>query len=101
MQIDLRWAAGCSARSPARCRTGRHRTGRYSHDRRLWCWAITRGDPVGKKFIRSFIKKGYEGPDEPFITGGVQPVGDTVVANKRYIFPLEKEYKDLLTTVSL
>jgi hypothetical protein len=55
----------------------------------------------GKKFIKTLIKTKFDGPDEPFVTGGVEPVGTTKVAGKRYVFPLEKEYKDLLTTVTL
>ena len=62
-------------------------------------FAPSKEDGVG--FIKMFIKKEYKGPVEPFITGGLQPVGTTSVPEKRYIFPLESEYKGLLTTANL
>jgi hypothetical protein len=40
---------------------------------------------VPRKFIKAFIKKRFEGPDEAFVTGGVEPVGTTTVA-KNAIF---------------
>jgi hypothetical protein len=54
-----------------------------------------------KAFLKTYIKKGYSGKIEPFVTGGVEPVGTAVLPEKKYIFPLEKEYLTFLVSVTL
>jgi hypothetical protein len=63
--------------------------------------AFAPSEDDAKSFIKGYIRAGYKGPVRPFVTGGLQPVGKTVVPGKKYVFPLEKEYKSLLTKATL
>lgn len=68
------------------------------HPRGFRAFAPAKGE--GKAFIKNYIRSGYAGNEAPFVTGGLHPVGKTVVPGKKYVFPLEKEYKGLLATAT-
>jgi hypothetical protein len=51
----------------------------------------------GKAFIKQFVSSGYTGGVTPFVFGGLEPTGSTVIAGKKHVFPLESDYKTLLT----
>lgn len=49
-----------------------------------------------KAFVKKFVSSGYTGGVSPFVFGGLEPAGSTVIANKKHVYPLEAEYKSLL-----
>ena len=51
----------------------------------------------GKAFIKQFVSSGYTGGVTPFVFGGLEPTGSTVIAGKKHVFPLESDYKTLLS----
>ena len=57
----------------------------------------TNADQV-KAFIKGYISSGYTGGVTPFVFGGLEPTGSTVIAGKKHVYPLESDYKTLLAT---
>jgi hypothetical protein len=51
-----------------------------------------------KAFIKAYISASYTGTVSPFVFGGLEPAGQSVIAGKKHVFPLDAEYKGLLTT---
>jgi hypothetical protein len=47
-------------------------------------------------FIKNYILSGYSGTSAPFVIGGLEPAGKAVIAGKKHVFPLEKDYLGLL-----
>jgi len=53
-------------------------------------------DADGKAFVKAFIDANFTGGVSPFIIGGLEPTGSTLIPGKKHIFPLESEYNGLL-----
>lgn len=58
--------------------------------------AIAAHDDHIKAFIKAFIRADFPGGVRPFVSGGLEPSGKSVISGKRYVFPLESEYMGLL-----
>jgi hypothetical protein len=52
----------------------------------------------GKAFVKAYVSSGYTGGVSPFVFGGLEPTGKSLIAGKKHVFPLETDYKGLLTT---
>jgi hypothetical protein len=49
-----------------------------------------------KAFIKAYVSATYAGSVMPFVSGGFEPEGKNKIPNRRYVFPLEKEYLGML-----
>jgi hypothetical protein len=58
--------------------------------------AFATSDSEIKTFIKNYIHSGYAGTITPFRMGGLEPAGKAVIAGKKHVFPLEKDYLTLL-----
>jgi hypothetical protein len=48
-------------------------------------------------FIQNFISFAFSGSVNPFVIGGLEPAGKAVIAGKAHVFPLESDYRNLLS----
>jgi hypothetical protein len=55
----------------------------------------THADHV-KAFTKAYVSANFSGGVMPFVSGGLEPAGKSVIRGKRYVFPLESEYLGLL-----
>jgi len=58
--------------------------------------AVATHDDHIKAFIKAYVSANYAGGVMPFVSGGVEPEGANRIPNRRYVFPLEKEYLGML-----
>ena len=58
--------------------------------------AVATHDDHIKAFIKAYVSANYAGGVMPFVSGGVEPEGENKIPNRRYVFPLEKEYLGML-----
>jgi hypothetical protein len=62
---------------------------------------VATDESQAKTFIQKFISPGFSGSVEPFVIGGLEPVGKSVLPVKTYVFPLEADYKKLLAFITV
>lgn len=53
-------------------------------------------DDEVRKFITKYEMASYTGSIKPFVMGGLEPTGSSVIAGKKHVFPLESDYLKLL-----
>jgi hypothetical protein len=49
-----------------------------------------------RTFLKSYISASYSGTIKPFVIGGLEPAGTSLIAGKKHVFPLEGDYLSLL-----
>ncbi|MCC6535947.1 MAG: hypothetical protein IT162_00250 [Bryobacterales bacterium] len=58
--------------------------------------AFATADDEVRKFITKYVLASYKGSITPFIMGGLEPTGKSVIAGKKHVFPLDSDYLGLL-----